>query len=106
MAGKFGGKVALVAGGTGGLGRAVSLAFLERGWKVAVTYRRREEWESLQSAAGAGKEPLERNSGYVTDERAANAPIDNPLQKERPLGGLCYDGGGSSSRGESVGLGN
>ena len=38
----FGGNVVLVAGGTGGLGRAVSLAFLEEDAKVTVTYRRPE----------------------------------------------------------------
>jgi len=36
---RFSGKLVVVAGGTGGLGRAVSLAFLAEGAKVVVTYR-------------------------------------------------------------------
>ena len=40
----FAGRVVVVAGGTGGLGRAVSLAFLEEGAKVIVTYRKEEEF--------------------------------------------------------------
>jgi NAD(P)-dependent dehydrogenase (short-subunit alcohol dehydrogenase family) len=35
------GKSILVAGGTGGLGRAVSLAFLQEAARVHVTYRNR-----------------------------------------------------------------
>ena len=35
----FEGKVILIAGGTGGLGKAVSLAFLKQRAEVAVTYR-------------------------------------------------------------------
>ena len=34
----FEGKVVLIAGGTGGLGRSVALAFLNEHAKVAVTY--------------------------------------------------------------------
>ena len=52
MGTKFDGKVILVAGGTGGLGRAVALAFLEQGAKVVVTYRVAEELDALKSAAG------------------------------------------------------
>jgi NAD(P)-dependent dehydrogenase (short-subunit alcohol dehydrogenase family) len=52
----FAGKVALVAGGTGGLGRAVSLACLEEGAKVVVPYRREKEFAELQRAA-SGREP-------------------------------------------------
>ena len=37
MSAKFEDKVVLVAGGTGGLGRAVTLAFLEEGAKVVAT---------------------------------------------------------------------
>jgi len=33
-----------VAGGTGGLGRAVTLAFLKAGANVAVIYRKRKEF--------------------------------------------------------------
>src|SRR6516165_10126484 len=52
MAGRFSNKLALVAGGTGGLGRAVSLAFLEEGASVAVTFRRQEEFDALKESAG------------------------------------------------------
>ena len=64
MSERFSGKVALVAGGTGGLGRAVSLAFLLEGAKVAVTYRKREEFDALKRAAGVDATRL---GGYVTD---------------------------------------
>src|SRR5216683_7441112 len=79
MAAKFGSKVALVAGGTGGLGRAVSLAFHEQGWKVAATYRRQEEWDALQSAAGASKERLEGYRVDVTDAAAVTGLIESLL---------------------------
>ena len=45
---KFSGKVVLVAGGTGGLGQSVSLAFLAEGAKVIVTYRKEEEFAALK----------------------------------------------------------
>ncbi len=41
---RFAGKVALSAGGTGALGRAVSRAFLETGATVIVTYQNEREW--------------------------------------------------------------
>jgi len=94
MAGKFGGKVALVAGGTGGLGRAVSLAFLEQGCKVAVTYRRQEEWDALQSAAGASKERLEGYGVDVTDEGAVTGLIENLLKKHGRIDALINTVGG------------
>ena len=50
----FSGKVALVAGGTGGLGNAVSLAFLEVGANVIVTYRKVEEFMALKSSRRNG----------------------------------------------------
>jgi NAD(P)-dependent dehydrogenase (short-subunit alcohol dehydrogenase family) len=52
MSDRFSGKVAIVAGGTGGLGRAVSLAFLEEGAHVVVTYRAQTEWDSLRAIGG------------------------------------------------------
>ena len=41
-------RVVLVAGGIGGLGRAVSLAFLARGDRVAATYRDQTELAELR----------------------------------------------------------
>ena len=68
---RFSGKVALVAGGTGGLGRAVSLAFLEEGANVIVTYRKEEEFAALKSAAVTDAPVLEGRLVDVTDEVAA-----------------------------------
>jgi NAD(P)-dependent dehydrogenase (short-subunit alcohol dehydrogenase family) len=58
MANRFPGKTALVAGGTGGLGRAVTLAFLNEGAKVFVTYRSEKEFSALKGAAGADTSSL------------------------------------------------
>jgi NAD(P)-dependent dehydrogenase (short-subunit alcohol dehydrogenase family) len=66
----FSGKTVLVSGGTGGLGRAVSLAFLEEGARVVVTYRKQEEFAALKIAAGA-QAALEGSLVDVTDERAS-----------------------------------
>lgn len=46
---EFVNKVALVAGGTGALGREVALAFLSAGARVIVTYRQRDEFDALVS---------------------------------------------------------
>ncbi len=65
------GRVVLVAGGTGGLGKAVSLAFLEERAKVVVTYRSAEEFAALQTAAGENAASLMGHVVDVTDEGAA-----------------------------------
>jgi NAD(P)-dependent dehydrogenase (short-subunit alcohol dehydrogenase family) len=98
MAARPGSKVALVAGGTGGLGRAVSLAFLAQNYKVAVTYRRPEEWDALQIAAGANKQNLEGSSVDVTDQTAVTGLVANLVAKHDRLDALvntvgAYAGG-------------
>jgi NAD(P)-dependent dehydrogenase (short-subunit alcohol dehydrogenase family) len=70
------GAVALVAGGTGGLGRAVSLAFLEEGATVIVTYRRADEFAVLKATAGAESARLGGHEVDVTDEHAVRALIE------------------------------
>ena len=62
-------KVAVIAGGTGGLGRAVTQAFLAAGAKVIVTYRKKQEFEDLKKLSGAALNLL----GFdvdVTDQAA------------------------------------
>lgn len=46
---RFKDKVALIAGGTGALGRAVAAAFAREGARVVVTYRRQPEFEEFLS---------------------------------------------------------
>lgn len=66
-------KVAIVAGGTGGLGRAVSLAFLGAGARVAATYRKQMEYDVLVADAGANAAHLSGATVDVTDEAATQA---------------------------------
>lgn len=61
---RFAGQSVLVAGGTGGLGRAVSLMFLQQGAQVAVTYVKQDEFNELKQAAG--KHAM-RLSGHLVD---------------------------------------
>ena len=94
MSAKLGSRLALVAGGTGGLGRAVSLALVEHNYMVAVTYRRREEWGALQSAAGANRANLEGTSLDVTDEAAVTGLIRDLVEKHGRLDALINTVGG------------
>jgi NAD(P)-dependent dehydrogenase (short-subunit alcohol dehydrogenase family) len=70
------GKIALVAGGTGGLGRAVSLAFLAEGATVIATYRKDDEFAALKAAAGADAARLDGHEVDVTVEPAARALVE------------------------------
>jgi len=77
MNARFSGKVALVAGGTGGLGRAVSIAFQKEGAQVVVTYRRQEEFDVLKNAADGGGLRLQGQHIDVTDEAAVSQLIES-----------------------------
>jgi len=55
---EFENRVALVTGGTGALGSAVTLDLRGSGARVAVTYRSAEEWEGLADRAGQPKSLL------------------------------------------------
>jgi NAD(P)-dependent dehydrogenase (short-subunit alcohol dehydrogenase family) len=84
----------LVAGGTGGLGRAVALAFLAEGARVAVTYRNPGELAELQSAARAGAARLEGHASDVTDEQAARKLVDEIRKRRERLDILVNAVGG------------
>jgi NAD(P)-dependent dehydrogenase (short-subunit alcohol dehydrogenase family) len=94
MNARFSGKVVVVAGGTGGLGHAVSLAFLNEGEKVVVTYRNQKEFDALRSAGGANGSSLDGRGVDVTDESAVRELIDAVLAKYGRLDGLVNTVGG------------
>jgi NAD(P)-dependent dehydrogenase (short-subunit alcohol dehydrogenase family) len=90
---RFSGKVVLVAGGTGGLGKAVSRAFLEEDARVIVTYRNPAEFAALGTNS-----LLEGYAVDVTDESATGAFIDRVVAKYGRLDAMVntvggYDGG-------------
>ncbi len=94
MSERFSGKVALVAGGTGGLGRAVSLAFLREGANVAVTYRKQEEFDALKLAAGVNGSRLGGYVADVTDEAAVGQLVGKIVSEHGRLDALVNTVGG------------
>jgi NAD(P)-dependent dehydrogenase (short-subunit alcohol dehydrogenase family) len=94
MSERFSGQVALVAGGTGGLGRAVSLAFLQEGATVAVTYRKQEELEALKQTAGAHGARLAGHAADVTDEASVSQLVAKILAQHGKLDTLVNTVGG------------
>src|SRR6516162_10220445 len=94
MTGRFSNKVALVAGGTGGLGRAVSLAFLQEGASVAVTFRRQEEFDALKESAGPQASSLTGHEVDVTNDAAVEKMIEVILATQKRLDILVNTVGG------------
>jgi len=94
MSARFAGQVVLVAGGTGGLGRAVSLAFLTEGAQVVVTYRKQQDLDELRKAAQTGGSRLEGHIADVTDEAAVKQLIDGVLAQHGRLDALVNTVGG------------
>lgn len=90
----FSGKVVLVAGGTGGLGRDVSLAFLREGARVVVTYRRAEEFASLKSAAATDAAAADGRVVDVTDEIAVAEFVADVLARYGKLDAVVNTIGG------------
>ncbi|MGC1491406.1 MAG: SDR family NAD(P)-dependent oxidoreductase, partial [Candidatus Acidiferrum sp.] len=93
------GKVVLVAGGTGGLGRAVSLAFVEQGSRVIVTFQRPGDLDELKKSASsllvsADGASLEGNAVDVTDEAAVAKFMNGIIERHGRLDCLVNAVGG------------
>jgi NAD(P)-dependent dehydrogenase (short-subunit alcohol dehydrogenase family) len=89
MSENFSGKAVLVAGGTGGLGRAVTASFLEAGANVIVTYRKQAEFESLPKTPSL--------TGFVTDvtdENSVRALVESTLADHQRIDVLVNAVGG------------
>ncbi len=75
-------KIVLIAGGTGGLGREVTMAFLQAGASVMVTYRRAEEFAAVVSSAERiGAKPPDGAAVDVTDAPAVEKFIAGTVAK-------------------------
>ena len=85
MTKRFSGQIVLVAGGTGGLGRAVTLAFLEEGARVVVTYRRQSEMESLARLAGEAAALLEGQAIDLSNDAAIASLVQEILAGHKRL---------------------
>jgi NAD(P)-dependent dehydrogenase (short-subunit alcohol dehydrogenase family) len=74
----------LVSGGTGGLGRAVVAALLERGARVAVPFRSAAAWDALRAGAAQGA-ALWGRAADIADPGSAAGFVDEAADW---LGGL------------------
>jgi len=87
-------RVVLVAGGTGGLGRAVSLAFLEEGARLVVTYRKQEELDTLKKLAAGNDSQLEGYDVDVTNEAAVSQLVEGIAGRHGRLDAMVNTVGG------------
>jgi NAD(P)-dependent dehydrogenase (short-subunit alcohol dehydrogenase family) len=67
-------KVVVITGGTGGLGSAVTAAFLQVGAKVCVTYRSEQEFDALKASVNAHT-TLTGTKTNVLDEASVKAMV-------------------------------
>jgi NAD(P)-dependent dehydrogenase (short-subunit alcohol dehydrogenase family) len=88
------GRVVLVAGGTGGLGRSVSLAFLASGDRVEATYRNADELAELETAAGDDSARLSGHAVDVTREEDVRALVATIVKRHGRLDALVNTVGG------------
>jgi NAD(P)-dependent dehydrogenase (short-subunit alcohol dehydrogenase family) len=94
MSERYAGQVTLVAGGTGGLGRSVSVAFLEEGATVVVSYQRQNEFDALRREASTYASRLEGYNVDVTDDAAVRQMIRSVIEKHGRLDVLTNAVGG------------
>ena len=77
------GKVALVTGGTGGIGAAICLKLAESGAKIATNYRNEEKAKAWQAEAKKAGHDIAIYQADVSDFDACQALVD---QVEKDLG--------------------
>jgi len=88
------GKFALVAGGTGGLGKAVTLLFLKAGAKVAVTYVKEDELALLRNEASDYAGSVTAYSVNVTDDASVQSAVNTLIANHGRIDVLVNTVGG------------
>lgn len=80
--GKLEGKIALIAGGTGGVGEGITQAFLQEGATVVVASRKKENLEKLrETIADSSTERFVPIVGDMSDTDSADNLRDQVLDK-------------------------
>jgi NAD(P)-dependent dehydrogenase (short-subunit alcohol dehydrogenase family) len=86
-------RTVLVAGGTGALGSAVSLAFLAEGARVVASGRHAAEFDALALAAGAGQDRLAFAQADIADPTQAARAVEEAA-RGAPLAAVVNAVGG------------
>ncbi|HEX8394078.1 MAG TPA: SDR family oxidoreductase [Longimicrobium sp.] len=87
-------RVALVTGGAGGLGRAVTAAFLETGWRVAVPTHHSGGTEALEALAAAHGDRLTWFAADLTREEGAEFTVRQTTEWAGRLDAVVHTVGG------------
>ena len=82
---RFEDRVALVAGGAGALGRAVSSAFAREGARVIVTYRRQAEFDAFLAESKGNDESVTGAMVDATDAAAVAQMLDSVIASRGAL---------------------
>ena len=97
MAEAFDGKVALVTGGSTGIGKATALAFAAKGASVVLASRREREGEqAAEEIARAGGEALFVRTDVTQPEQVRHM-VDRTVQRFGRLDIACNNAGGGES---------
>ena len=76
------------------MGRAVSLAFLQEGAHVVVTYRKQEELDAMKKLAGVNSSQLDAYKVDVTDETAVGKLVEGIIARHGRLDAMVNTVGG------------
>jgi NAD(P)-dependent dehydrogenase (short-subunit alcohol dehydrogenase family) len=81
MAGKFAGKVVLITGGGGGIGRAAARRFLDEGASVVLSGTRVAVLEAAQAELDASGARTAIHPGHITGRADAQALVDLAVER-------------------------
>jgi NAD(P)-dependent dehydrogenase (short-subunit alcohol dehydrogenase family) len=96
-------RTALITGGTGGLGSAVTETFLAGGWRCVVPWNQPQEVERLRSQPGidAAGERLELVEADLFDADAVAAVVKGAESPQTPIGAVVNLVGGFAAGGRA-----
>lgn len=96
------GRLALVTGGSRGIGKGIALALAEEGADVLINYRR--DRESAEETAASIRELGRRSACYQCsiDDAAQIAAMVDSVEREHGTPSILINNAGIASRGQSV----